>query len=94
MPKITKKNIVKKIPTIEDTLFGGDSVTNGSMVRFDFESVIDLIKTAIGNNDNSNGNQGNSNVFIQQTDPALSTPYIWYQTNESGSLVSIWINKV
>lgn len=35
-----------------------------------------------------------SNIFIQQTDPALATPYIWYQTDATGSLVSIWINKV
>ena len=34
------------------------------------------------------------NVFIQQTDPALTTPYIWYQTNATGGLISIWINKV
>ena len=33
-------------------------------------------------------------VFIQQTDPGLTTPYIWYQTDATGSLVSIWINKV
>lgn len=33
-------------------------------------------------------------VFIQQTDPGLSRPYVWYQTDATGSLVSIWINKV
>lgn len=32
-------------------------------------------------------------VFVQQTDPALSTPYVWYQTDAQGSLVTIWINK-
>ena len=32
-------------------------------------------------------------VFIQQTDPGLNIPYIWYQIDATGSLVSIWINK-
>lgn len=40
------------------------------------------------------GEDGNTNVFIQQTEPGLATPYIWYQTDATGSLVSIWINKV
>lgn len=38
--------------------------------------------------------ESNTNVFVQQNDPAFATPYVWFQTNESGSLVSIWINKV
>jgi hypothetical protein len=31
-------------------------------------------------------------IFIQQTDPAIAVPYIWYQTDALGGLVSIWIN--
>lgn len=32
------------------------------------------------------------NVFIQQTDPALATPYIWYQVDGTGALVTIWVS--
>ena len=39
------------------------------------------------------GKDGNTNVFIQDTDPALSTPYVWYQT-ENGLLKTIWVNIV
>lgn len=38
--------------------------------------------------------QSTQNIFIQQTNPGLSIPYIWYQVDATGSLVSIWINKV
>jgi ApbE superfamily uncharacterized protein (UPF0280 family) len=39
----------------------------------------------------SNG-QGETNVFIQQTDPALQTPYVWFETRQDGTLKSIWVN--
>lgn len=37
----------------------------------------------------ADGVGGSSNVFIQQTDPALPTPYIWYKTDASGNVVDI-----
>ena len=72
------------------------------------QSIIDVVVSELGSKgDTGNqgikgdkgdtGNQGedgNTNVFIQQTEPGLATPYIWYQTDATGSLVSIWINKV
>ena len=29
--------------------------------------------------------------FVQQTDPALATPYIWWQTNEAGKVIDILV---
>lgn len=38
------------------------------------------------------GVAGDRNVFIQETDPALAVPYVWFQTDGSGNLVTLWIN--
>jgi hypothetical protein len=32
---------------------------------------------------------GTSNTFIQQTDPMVATPYIWFRTDASGKVVDI-----
>jgi len=37
------------------------------------------------------GDDGNTNVFIQDTNPAVSGNYVWYET-ESGNLKTIWVN--
>ena len=35
------------------------------------------------------------NVFIQQTDPALTDrPYAWFQTDAGGNIVTLWINTL
>jgi hypothetical protein len=33
------------------------------------------------------------NTFIQRTDPALATPYIWWQVDISGNLVTVWVKS-
>jgi hypothetical protein len=45
MGRISSKVIKKKSPTIEDTVFGGDTKNNGSMVRYDMEQLAALIKS-------------------------------------------------
>lgn len=30
-------------------------------------------------------------TFIQQTDPALTTPYVWYQTDGTGTVIEIYV---
>jgi hypothetical protein len=32
---------------------------------------------------------GGGNVFIQQTDPLVASPYIWYRTDASGRVIDI-----
>lgn len=39
------------------------------------------------------GSSGTGNLFIQDTDPALGTAYVWFQT-EAGSLKTVWVNIV
>lgn len=34
---------------------------------------------------------GTSNVYVQTTDPAATTPYVWFQVDGSGALVSLWV---
>jgi hypothetical protein len=36
---------------------------------------------------------GQSNVFIQEDDPALQTPYMWVETNPDGGVKTIWVNS-
>lgn len=31
-------------------------------------------------------------LFIQQTDPALATPYMWVEIDGVGSIVTVWVN--
>jgi hypothetical protein len=31
-------------------------------------------------------------IFIQETDPALPYPYVWYQVDGVGNLITMWIN--
>ena len=32
-------------------------------------------------------------TYVQATDPALSSPYVWYQT-EGGALKTVWVNVI
>ena len=38
------------------------------------------------------GPPGNDNLFIQETEPTVTIPYAWFQTDELGNLVTLWIN--
>ena len=40
------------------------------------------------------GDDGNTNVFIQQADPALAQNYVWHQIDGSGNLITTWINTI
>ena len=44
MTRISEKNITKKVPTMEDTIFGGNTDNFGSIVRYDIEALVNLIK--------------------------------------------------
>lgn len=38
------------------------------------------------------GTGGGVPVFVQDTDPALTDPYVWFEVDSGGDLVSIWVN--
>jgi hypothetical protein len=38
--------------------------------------------------------KGSTNVFIQQTDPALSSNYVWHQIDALGNLITTWVNTI
>ncbi len=57
MTRISEKNIIKKLPTIEDTIFGGHTENFGGIVRYDIEALINLINKV--NKENSTGNTVN-----------------------------------
>ena len=44
MTRISEKNITKKIPTLEDTVFGGDTENFGGIVRYDIDALATLIQ--------------------------------------------------
>lgn len=35
------------------------------------------------------GGGGGGNTFIQETEPAAASPFIWYRTNASGAVIDI-----
>lgn len=39
--------------------------------------------------DPGTGGGGSSNTYIQQTDPAIATPYIWFKTDIDGHVIDI-----
>lgn len=38
------------------------------------------------------GTGGGVPVFVQDTDPALTDPYVWFEVDGAGNLVTIWVN--
>ena len=46
MTRISEKNITKKTPTLEDTVFGGDTENFGGIVRYDIDALINLFINA------------------------------------------------
>jgi hypothetical protein len=53
------------------------------------ESRLNAFAQAVATDVKALQSASSSNVFIQETDPALLTPYIWYKTDSLGRVVDI-----
>jgi len=63
--------------------------TNSIVITEQADSII-ISEVGLKGDKGDDGADGNTNVFIGTTDPALATPYLWIDT--TGGNLNFWVN--
>jgi len=79
MTRISEKNITKKTPTLEDTVFGGDTENFGGIVRYDIDALATLI----------NSRNSKSSYQIAVDNGFIGTELQWLQSLKDSNYIKV-----